>query len=68
LDELLGDFGLALQPGQPEWAVHPRHRLPALESTAHDGDHLAVGGGLLGQRPGWQQVEAARSSASVSSG
>jgi hypothetical protein len=43
LDELLGDLGLALQPSQPQRAVHQHHRLPALEPTAHDGDHLAVG-------------------------
>jgi hypothetical protein len=27
-DELLGDHGLALQPGQSQRPIHPRHRLP----------------------------------------
>jgi hypothetical protein len=57
LDELLGDLGLALQPGQPQGPVHPRHRLSPLESSASQqsprGWRLPSGP----QRPGWQQVQ-----------
>ena len=49
---------LPLQPGQPRLLVHAGHLLASGQPLTHDCDHLAVGGRLLFQRPGWQQLEA----------
>ena len=56
-DQVLGDLGLALQPGQPWLLVHASHLLAGSQSLAHGRDELAVGGCLLLQRPGRQQVQ-----------
>jgi hypothetical protein len=56
-DELFGDVGLATQPGKPQRPIHRHHRLPPRQPLAHDRDALAVGGGLLLQHPGRQQVQ-----------
>jgi hypothetical protein len=45
--QLLGDLGLALQPGQSRLLVHARDLLPSGQALAHDRDDLAVGGRLL---------------------
>src|SRR5918993_1904444 len=57
-DQLLGDLGLSLQPGQPGLLVHASHLLAGGKSPAHGGDDLAVGGRLLFQGPRRHQVQA----------
>jgi len=58
LDELLSDLGLPLREGQPQRPMHRHDRHTAFQPPAQDGDDLAVGGRLLFQRPGWEQVQA----------
>jgi hypothetical protein len=57
-DQLLGDLGLALQPGQPRLPVHPSHLLTGGQPAAHDPDDLSVGRRFLLQRLGRQQLQA----------
>jgi hypothetical protein len=57
-DQAFGHLGLPLQPGQPRRLVHASHLLAGSQSSAHGCDDLAVGGRLLLQRPGRQQVQA----------
>jgi hypothetical protein len=56
-DQVLGDFGLWLQLGQPRLLVHAGHLLAGGQTLAHDRDQLAVGGRLMLQRPGRHQVQ-----------
>ena len=42
-DQVLGDLGLTLQPGQPRLLVHGSYLLAAGQSRAHDRDDLTVG-------------------------
>jgi hypothetical protein len=50
--QVLGGLGLALQPGQPWLLIHASHLFTRGQSSAHDGDDLAIGGCLLLQRVG----------------
>jgi hypothetical protein len=55
--QLLGDFGLALQPGQSRLLVHASHLLPGRQALAHDRNDLAVGCRFLRQGLSRQQIQ-----------
>jgi hypothetical protein len=56
-DQLLGDLCLSLQPGQARLLVHAGHLLAGGQPLAHDRDDLAVGGCLLLEHPGREQIQ-----------
>jgi hypothetical protein len=66
--QVLGDLGLALQPGQPRLLVQASHLLAGGQARAHDRDDLAIGGRRLCSSARSGATPGRRASARVSTG